>query len=108
MIYKEQYENYYNGFSNCVLWPLFHYFPSFAEYKPSHFDDYLNVNDHFAEVLEKNCRPNDIIWIHDYHLLPLAARLRKSIPDITIGFLRVVPSSPQKMAGRIIKGNVGC
>jgi trehalose 6-phosphate synthase/phosphatase len=115
MVYKDQYENYYNGFSNCVLWPLFHYFPSFAEYIPSHFEHYINVNDHFAEVLEKKCRPNDIVWIHDYHLLPLAARLRAAIPGITIGFFLHIPFPsyelfrmlPKKWQEELLNGMLG-
>ena len=91
MIYKEQYENYYNGFSNSVLWPLFHYFPSYAEYNENTFDDYMLANRHFAEVLERVCRENDTVWIHDYHLLPLAAMLRQAIPGITIGFFLHIP-----------------
>jgi trehalose 6-phosphate synthase/phosphatase len=91
MIYKEQYENYYNGFSNSAIWPLFHYFPSYAEYNSTEFDDYNRVNEHFAEVLERNCRENDTVWIHDYHLLPLAGLLRKAIPGITIGFFLHIP-----------------
>lgn len=91
MVFKESYDSYYNGLSNSVLWPLFHYFPSFAEYDANAFDDYLLVNRHFAEVLERVCCENDVVWIHDYHLLPLAAMLRKVIPGITIGFFLHIP-----------------
>ena len=49
MLYKEQYDHYYNGFSNSVVWPLFHYFPSFAEYDPEYFEHYLLANEHFLD-----------------------------------------------------------
>lgn len=90
-LYKEQYEKYYNGFSNSVLWPLFHYFPSYAEYDADEFQAYLSVNEHFAEVLSRQCREGDTVWIHDYHLLPLANLLRRIIPNLTIGFFLHIP-----------------
>lgn len=90
-ISKAEYEGYYNGHSNSVLWPLFHYFPSFAEYDVECYDQYNNVNEHFAHTLLKMLRPGDTVWIHDYHLLPLAAMLRKELPELTIGFFLHIP-----------------
>lgn len=91
MLYKEQYKKYYSGFSNSVLWPLFHYFPSFAEYDQDHFENYLQANEHFAESLLRQVRPGDTVWIHDYHLLPLAGMLRAAMPELTIGFFLHIP-----------------
>ncbi|WP_158827443.1 bifunctional alpha,alpha-trehalose-phosphate synthase (UDP-forming)/trehalose-phosphatase [Mucilaginibacter lacusdianchii] len=85
------YDQYYNGFSNSVLWPLFHYFPSFADYQPSFFEAYLKINTHFADVLLQNLNNDDTVWIHDYHLLPLAGMLRKKLPSLTIGFFLHIP-----------------
>lgn len=115
MIFKEQYDHYYNGFSNCVLWPLFHYFPSFAEYNQNDFDEYIRVNEHFAEILSHSCRENDTVWIHDYHLLPLAAMLRKTLPGITIGFFLHIPFPsyelfrllPKNWQEELLKGMLG-
>jgi trehalose 6-phosphate synthase/phosphatase len=90
-VYKQQYNAYYNGFSNSVLWPLFHYFPSYAEYNTEEYKHYLQVNEHFLEVLLLHLRPGDTVWIQDYHLLPLAAMLRKSMPELTIGFFLHIP-----------------
>ena len=87
----QQYEAYYNGFSNSVLWPLFHYFPSYAEYSQEAFDAYVAVNESFMGVLNKHLRPDDVVWIHDYHLLPLAAMIRRLFPSITIGFFLHIP-----------------
>jgi trehalose 6-phosphate synthase/phosphatase len=91
LIHKDQYEKYYNGFSNSLLWPLFHYFPSYAEYDFDEYEHYKLVNEHFAEVLSRNCREGDTVWIHDYHLLPLASMLRKQLPNLTIGFFLHIP-----------------
>jgi trehalose 6-phosphate synthase/phosphatase len=88
---SKDYDGYYNGFSNTVLWPLFHYFPSYAEYNAEHFQQYQAVNEQFAQALIKQLRPHDVVWIHDYHLLPLAKLLRKACPELTIGFFLHIP-----------------
>lgn len=88
---NKDYDGYYNGFANSVLWPLFHYFPSYAEYNADHFQQYHTVNEQFALALAKQVRPHDVIWIHDYHLLPLAKLLRKACPELTIGFFLHIP-----------------
>lgn len=82
---------YYNGFSNSIIWPLFHYFPSLADYEPSYFEAYIEVNKLFADVLTKQLKKEDTVWIHDYHLLPLAGMIRKLVPGITIGFFLHIP-----------------
>jgi trehalose 6-phosphate synthase/phosphatase len=88
---QETYNNYYNGFSNSVVWPLFHYFPSYAEYNATYFEHYKDVNKHFADALLKVLKPGDTVWVHDYHLLPLCAILRKEIPELNIGFFLHIP-----------------
>jgi len=88
---KKSYEAYYNGMSNSVLWALFHYFPSFAEYNNSHYDHYLKVNQDFANTLLPHLQPGDVIWIHDYHLLPLSALIRHAAPEVCIGFFLHIP-----------------
>ena len=85
------YEGYYNGFSNKVLWPLFHYLLTFIEYKKTDFDAYLRVNATFARKLIPLLEPNDVIWVHDYHLIPLASELRKAGITQPIGFFLHVP-----------------
>jgi trehalose 6-phosphate synthase/phosphatase len=115
LLYKEQYEHYYNGFSNSVVWPLFHYFPSFAEYRPEYYDHYLLANEHFLEVIVRHARPGDTVWIHDYHLMPLAQMIRQRKPEITIGFFLHIPFPsyeifrmlPRKWQQRILQGLIG-
>jgi len=88
---KDLYDNYYNGFSNSVLWPLFHYFTSLANYESQYFDAYVQVNQLFAEKLIPILRPDDRVWIHDYQLMILPHLLRVKRPEATIGFFLHIP-----------------
>ncbi len=88
---KEVYDNYYNGFSNSVLWPLFHYFSSLARYESSYFEDYVKVNQLFAEKIIPILQPGDTVWIHDYQLMLLPQMLRLKKPDASIGFFLHIP-----------------
>jgi len=88
---KEVYDKYYNGFSNSVLWPLFHYFSSLAEYDGQYFDAYLQINQLFAEKIVPILEPGDQVWIHDYQLMILPHLLRQKKPDATIGFFLHIP-----------------
>lgn len=90
-INKKTYDGYYNGLSNSVLWPLFHYFPSYAEYNMNYFEHYMDANSDFVNTLLRHLQPGDVVWIHDYHLLPLAGLLRAHIPELTIGFFLHIP-----------------
>jgi trehalose 6-phosphate synthase/phosphatase len=85
------YDRYYNRFSNSVLWPLFHYFPSFVEYAQADFEAYVQVNELFCDALGRHLGPGDTVWIQDYHLLPLAGMLRERFPGLTIGFFLHIP-----------------
>lgn len=85
------YDNYYNGFSNSVLWPLFHYFSSLAVYDSKFFDAYIQVNQLFAEKLAPLLQPDDQVWVHDYQLMMLPHMLRQRKPDATIGFFLHIP-----------------
>src|SRR5258708_9097343 len=88
---KELYDNYYNGFSNSVLWPLFHYFTSLANYESQYFEAYVQVNQLFAEKLIPLLHPRDQVWIHDYQLMVLPHLLRTKRPEATIGFFLHIP-----------------
>ena len=88
---KDLYDNYYNGFSNSVLWPLFHYFSSLANYESQYFEAYVQVNQLFAEKIAPLLEPGDQVWIHDYQLMILPHLLRSKKPDATIGFFLHIP-----------------
>jgi trehalose 6-phosphate synthase/phosphatase len=68
---------YYNEFSNCLIWPLFHYFPSYAKYSEEAFQAYRTVNRKFAEVVASQSSEQDFIWVHDYHLMLVPGYLQK-------------------------------
>lgn len=85
-------KEYYEGFSNEVLWPIFHYYAStHANYKQSNWNYYKEVNKKFSEVLAQYVQPDDVIWIHDYQLLLLPALIRAINPNISIGFFLHIP-----------------
>jgi len=84
-------EAYYQGFCNRTIWPLFHYFPLYAEYSEDFWQAYERVNIAFANVVAGIARPNDIIWIHDYHLMLLPKLLRERLPKATMGFFLHIP-----------------
>lgn len=88
---QKLYKDYYNGFANSVLWPLFHYFPSLVEYKAEFFEAYVQANREFAKRILPVLRPDDTIWIHDYQLMLLPEMIREERPDISIGFFMHIP-----------------
>ena len=71
------YDEYYNGYANATLWPLFHSRTDLAEYDRSFGEGYARVNRRFAEALAPLLRPDDLVWVHDYHLIPLGRELRR-------------------------------
>lgn len=88
---EEEISQFYDGFSNETLWPLFHYFPSYARYAPKAWEYYQQVNKKFAAAILSIASPGDKIWIQDYHLLLLPQLLRKQLPDNRIGFFQHIP-----------------
>jgi trehalose 6-phosphate synthase/phosphatase len=94
---RRTYDNYYNGMSNSVIWPLFHYFSSYAEYRNAWYESYQQANSAFAEALAAQLQPGDVVWVQDYHLLPLSGMLRERIPDLTIGFFLHIPFPSYEM-----------
>jgi trehalose 6-phosphate synthase len=88
---KHDHDEYYNGFANRTLWPLFHYRGDLVDYRRDHLEGYLRVNRIFADRLAKLIRPDDIIWVHDYHLIPLASMLRERGVENRIGFFLHTP-----------------
>ena len=88
---KRDVENYYYGFSNKTLWPLFSYFPTYAVYENRFWKSYIKVNRLFADEVAKLLKPGDIVWVHDYHLMLVPKFIRDEIPDATIGFFLHIP-----------------
>ena len=88
---EELITNYYDGFSNATLWPLFHYFAEFTEFNESYWESYSKVNEMFADAIIENAEEGDVVWVHDYQLLLLPNILRERRPDLTIGFFLHIP-----------------
>lgn len=88
---QQEINDYYEGFSNETLWPLFHYFPTLTEYNPEHWETYKKVNQKFADAIIKTATKDDVIWIHDYQLMLVPQMVRKAIPDVSIGFFQHIP-----------------
>lgn len=84
-------EEYYQGFANRVLWPICHYRLDLAEYGRREMTGYFRVNRFFATRLLPLIQPDDLIWIHDYHLIPLASELRALGVTNRIGFFLHIP-----------------
>jgi len=90
-ISEADFDPYYNGFCNGSLWPLFHYMLGFFKFERTHYDAYRRVNALFARKLKPLLEPDDRIWVHDYHFIPLAEELRQAGVRNPIGFFLHVP-----------------
>jgi trehalose-6-phosphate synthase len=88
-------EKHYNGFSNSILWPLFHYHPGEINFNEDHWEAYQQANNAFADVVAREAQDGDFIWVHDYHLMLLPTLLRERLEgsgkDIKIGFFLHTP-----------------
>jgi trehalose 6-phosphate synthase len=94
---REEYDAYYLGFSNRTLWPLLHFQPTVMQYSRAQYAGYRAVNALFAKKLAPLLRDDDRIWIHDYHLIPLAAELRALGIGARIGFFLHIPLPPPEL-----------
>jgi trehalose 6-phosphate synthase/phosphatase len=88
---EESMDRFYLGFCNKTIWPLFHYFPMLTHYEEENWQEYRNINRVFAEAVVAALRPDDILWIHDYHLMLLPKLVREKFPDMSIGFFLHIP-----------------
>lgn len=88
---KEQVELFYDGYANDTLWPLFHYFQSYAQYDKKYWQAYKEVNAIFMQAVIRQANDNTAIWVHDYHLMLLPRMLRKELPNGIIGFFLHIP-----------------
>ncbi len=91
---RGQKENYYEGFANQVIWPLFHDFSDSCHHEPEYWQTYLEVNRKFARTILSVQRQSDLIWVHDYHLMGVADALRKAGVKGRIAFFLHIPFPP--------------
>ncbi|CAN7183779.1 alpha,alpha-trehalose-phosphate synthase (UDP-forming) [Phenylobacterium sp. LjRoot225] len=90
-------QEYYNGYANRTLWPLFHYRIDLSAYERSFDKGYARVNARFADTVTPLLEPDDLIWVHDYHLIPLAQELRQRGVRNRIGFFLHIPWPAQRL-----------
>ncbi|MEE4289756.1 MAG: trehalose-6-phosphate synthase [Erythrobacter sp.] len=88
---------YYNGYANSTLWPLFHYRIDLAEFEQRTGQGYERVNERFADGVTPLIDPADQVWVHDYHLIPLGERLRERGIENRIGFFLHTPWPPTRL-----------
>ncbi len=91
---EDEHQGYYLGYANSVLWPVFHNRLDLAQFEAGFFERYRGVNQRLATLLCPLLRPDDSIWVHDYHLIPFADELRKRGVENPIGFYLHIPFPP--------------
>ncbi|MDE0203319.1 MAG: trehalose-6-phosphate synthase, partial [Rhodospirillaceae bacterium] len=94
---ERDYEEYYNRFANATLWPLFHYRVDLVNFERGNYTGYRRVNRQFARSLAGLLRPDDLIWVHDYHLIPLGQELRRLGVRNRLGLFLHTPLPPREL-----------
>lgn len=94
---EQDFDEYYNGYANNTLWPVFHYRIDLAEYERSYGSGYERVNLKFSELLSPMVEPDDTVWVHDYHMIPMAWDLRRKGIKNRIGFFLHTPWPPTRL-----------
>lgn len=95
---------FYYGYSNEVIWPLFHDLQNFCNFEPAYWQAYKQVNERFADAIIRNARPDDFIWVHDYHLMYVAQALRErsgSQPLSALTFFLHIPFPPYDIFSKL-------
>lgn len=110
---EEQIENYYEGYSNSVIWPLCHYFYTYIQYESKYWDSYQEVNRLFCLEADKFIKQGDMVWVQDYQLMILPGMLRETIDNISIGYFHHIPFPSYELfrvlpeRAEILKGLLG-
>ncbi|MGA8438505.1 MAG: bifunctional alpha,alpha-trehalose-phosphate synthase (UDP-forming)/trehalose-phosphatase [Candidatus Sulfotelmatobacter sp.] len=88
---KDVAAGFYEGYANQTLWPVFHNFPARLKFDAKDWEAYVEANRIFCEAVVERYQPNDLIWVHDYHLMLLPQMLRDKLPDAAVGFFLHIP-----------------
>ena len=110
---EEQIHDYYEGYSNSMIWPLCHYFYTYIQYETKFWESYQEVNRLFCDEAVKIIKPGDMVWIQDYQLMLLPALLRERIEGISIGYFHHIPFPSYELfrvlpeRAEILKGLLG-
>lgn len=94
---EEEIKRYYEGFSNEVLWPIFHYLSTYANYDYQNWLSYVQVNQKFADAILSVLEPGDTVWVHDYQLLLVPGLVRFKQPEVSIAFFNHIPFPSQEL-----------
>jgi trehalose 6-phosphate synthase len=97
----DEYENFYEGFSNATLWPLYHNGLLPTRFRRPWWTAYCEVNERFAEVAARTIARDGILWVHDYHLQLVPALVRAARPDVRIGFFLHTSFPPSQLIMRL-------
>ena len=98
---QEEYDGYYLGYSNRALWPVFHYRLDLAIFDTQELERYKAVNRRMARALAGLLTPDDTVWIHDYHMIPLGAELRALGVENRMGFFLHIPFPPPEIVSAV-------
>ncbi len=112
---ESEMDHFYHGFCNRTIWALFHYFPGYAVYREDYWQNYREVNERFCQAVLEIAQPEDVIWIHDYHLMLLPQMLHQHLPNSKIGFFLHIPFPsyeifrllPRRWRNEILEGLLG-
>ena len=110
---EDQIHDYYEGYSNSMIWPLCHYFYTYIQYETKFWESYQEVNRLFCDEAVKIIKPGDMVWIQDYQLMLLPALLRERIEGISIGYFHHIPFPSYELfrvlpeRAEILKGLLG-
>jgi trehalose 6-phosphate synthase/phosphatase len=94
-------DEFYYGYSNEVIWPLFHDLQDFCVFEPAFWQTYKAVNERYAQVIARHCQRNDFIWVHDYHLMYVAQALRDRDLRATLAFFLHIPFPPYDIFAKL-------
>jgi trehalose 6-phosphate synthase/phosphatase len=94
LLNEEERDRFYLGFSNEIIWPLFHDLQILCNFDPDYWKTYRAVNQKYAEVILENCRNEDYIWVHDYHLMTVSQALRDRGVQASVAFFLHTPFPP--------------
>jgi trehalose 6-phosphate synthase/phosphatase len=109
----DQISRYYEGYSNGVLWPLFHYLLDQIPLHVRDWEPYVEVNERFADIVAQHYQSGDLIWVHDYQLLLVPGLLRQRLPEARIGFFLHIPFPSEELfrtlpeRDRLLRGLLG-
>jgi trehalose 6-phosphate synthase len=97
-------DEFYYGYSNEVIWPLFHDLQNFCNFEPTYWQAYKQVNERYADAIIRNARPDDFIWVHDYHLMCVAQALteRSALQQLSaLTFFLHIPFPPYDIFSKL-------